>query len=508
MSEFKLPTRKGTELFPRVIQQPVKVRFDGVPEHSREAQLMLDAMGGEINHFHRKAEGAYELSPVEVMALNGRYPSGTMRYTNVQGVASIRVTPEPHVLQQVLGKPEEEPKKGDRWETAIIDFKVPNLEETSAFFAAYRQPENPAALEYAVTGGGNAGWMTFATAEGPVSDDNDGTTFWASLKLDLTKLPGERIVKLDIYGSIAVYNEDPEGDITDSAFVAGATRRPGTVFTLSPLSESDPGAGSQTYEGPGDWVGAATLSTYDLVLVAVPQQKGPADMTWTDAQAMFPTLLGGVAESAGGSLDTLTANYYASSSVAFTYDTDNNVWESQPTGPSLTRPDQIMDAWMPTGPTVTEYWAPGIIKSEYVQVSRWRRGFFEVGDWPSYPAEDGRTYVIETLQYRGCYMPIYGSGEPEPIFITRTATIQSIMFYRGDPMDVEAKFETDDDHDLGRRWESSTLPERLMNPSGTVEIETIDIPEGDDTPANHFGRPKLGTLTVDIIGGSVKWKAA
>lgn len=125
MSRFRLPTQKGTELFPATTRLPVMVRFQGVPPGSPLARALYEQLRGKIDRFYDRQAQNYSLSVVEVSAKLAKIDGVTMRYTALQGVERIDVTVPVELIEKVIKELEPEPeRKGDYLPWVVVDVRV------------------------------------------------------------------------------------------------------------------------------------------------------------------------------------------------------------------------------------------------------------------------------------------------------------------------------------------------------------------------------------------------
>lgn len=226
MSKDQLPTQKGTELFPQTTKAPTKVRFQGVPPGSQEAQQLVQRYAPQINHFHRSQAQKYSLSTVENYRAHGRYPGLKMTYTNLQGQEIIDVR-----VETVLSRPGEQKKPGLPWDWVQVDLHVPNVtEEIYGSFSAHvvapvLDPGDPnigradnsgsyhdftdkPVIQYAYSNK----YAYIETTTAP-----DGTQI-ASLLVDVRELHIYKEVRIELYGSLP----DPGGEWNETADIIGS----------------------------------------------------------------------------------------------------------------------------------------------------------------------------------------------------------------------------------------------------------------------------------------------
>lgn len=119
MSNWQLPTRKGTELFPQTTRSPVKVRFEGVPAGSPLARELYGMLRGPIDKFYRGQAQAYSLGTVGQQGGHQSTPELQMRYQNNQGSETVHVRVAKHVVEEAIKR-----QGGERFEWALVEFEV------------------------------------------------------------------------------------------------------------------------------------------------------------------------------------------------------------------------------------------------------------------------------------------------------------------------------------------------------------------------------------------------
>jgi hypothetical protein len=225
-----LPTSKGTELFPTVIQAPTRLIIEGVRTGTPLYRAVADRLGGRLKQFHGKQQQMYALS--ERKAHRGHIDWGDgarATYTNVDGRETLRLEVDAGVLETLSKQLAE-----DWWEWALIDIKIPHTNISTGVVSAivYAQRKVPAALEDGVLFEGFAydrGQFVAELSRTIYSDGLDpfvisyghtgetiGTetlgadiTQTASLLVDLRRFPRAPVV-LDVYGYLSMGGSSEE----------------------------------------------------------------------------------------------------------------------------------------------------------------------------------------------------------------------------------------------------------------------------------------------------------
>ena len=117
MSNWQLPTQKGTELFPQATRSPVKVRFEGVPPGSSLARELYGMLQGPIDKFYRGQAQAYSLGVTDQQAGHQTTPEMQLRYQNNQGRETVHVKVAKHVVEAAVKR-----QSRERWDWALLDF--------------------------------------------------------------------------------------------------------------------------------------------------------------------------------------------------------------------------------------------------------------------------------------------------------------------------------------------------------------------------------------------------
>lgn len=431
-------------------------------------QQVYTQMLGPIGHFYGKARQVQQIGGLPQIQLQQTLPNAHLRYVYNNGQETVHIS-------LAAGSPTSESKPvvtpTDYWDLALIEIEIEDMVDPvgQPKVAAFVVPEKPGETDYATTFGDTSGGaLTFASDEEDIIDTvTEGTTWFGSLKVDISKLRGVPVLKIALYAGITKIAGPPP-----NTFPAAFRVR---SYTLDPAGSDIPG---YTPKILGDYVlDLPNGFSYDRVLDEFPEVSAYSPKT--PGQLI---LSGDAYVVSSDMLSTYGATYFRNYFLNFgdgveditTVTTD---WVGGTTGALRTSTTfgthyRNRD---PLGP-----YAPGLPDPVYTNV--------ELG------GADSITY----------WLPL----DPDPADRPHTAHLSSLFFRRGDPLKVVSKLEYD--VATSYRWEDAAIyPRRSpMNEiPQTVTVRAIRIPEGSSV-ANHFGLRLLGTFTLDLEHAVTSWKPA
>lgn len=491
MSNYLPPIRKGSEVLTGYMHPPTKVVFQGVPPGSSAPHELYKAFAPQINHFHRSQAQKYSLSPIENYRAYGVYLGLRMTYTNLHGQETIHIEVETQGGQPVV-------VPSDYWDFADIEILVEGVPQVQSsfgwaggIFAAYITSPNVSGDITVDTFNARGVASTIQQSQDTLimfADDPFGPSipqlaqvddglYGASLRVDLRPFRGLSAVTIDLYGYMSPYFSD--GPIVGRT-AAAMVGRHGTfgspdilriytdhdrVIALYPELDAVWGANWYQYtpSDPG-WATHLNDGGYGY------------DYTWTVASTPGNWFGGanpnGERPFFGHTIETVPIAYFDGTTLAsIEY---SNYWEwidlTPPTGPEA-RTDSIPEpppGFNGVNPyTVSFYWT------------------------------DNYTY----------YEPTYGDGGT--FYPNYPAEVRGALF-KGNPMTGRSLHYNDNNNASYRRWESQAA---YPNRWGTGKLGDVSL-ISQDTDVDHYyllyhyGMPKLGTVTIDLIHGGMSFKAA
>lgn len=241
MSRFRLPTQKGTELFPTTIQQPVNVQFEGIERGSDAARKMMAKLEGDISSFYARQGQAYSLSVNALQAGEGLTRGNTvkMQYQNTHGVEHIFVRVPDALKAEALTTEEKVEKKPDRIpDFCVVDFIVEGTVAVSARFRAEGvSPSNVAGVVVTDDSDGPppevlpANTVILYARNDPVTAGEIAITKCvSSLKIDLRRISATAEVEIDVYGGVHPYDYPPTGEYMPSTDITKDYEVPPTLL--------------------------------------------------------------------------------------------------------------------------------------------------------------------------------------------------------------------------------------------------------------------------------------
>jgi hypothetical protein len=222
MKRFWLPTQKGTELFPKVTQQPTKLAIRGVPPRTPLYRAVASKFSGHLKQFHAKQQQAYALSENQIH--RGRIDWGGARatYTNIQGQEILELEVDTQVLEAIsksireklhdyllitlhfadmedvratcsafLVAPKQQP-----WPTGVVPFSYPGTGYDLAPLYTDDGSEHPS-IAYPPIASGHARF------EDPFVEAAADGTQRSTLLVDLTRRLWRMPVIIDIHGALS-----------------------------------------------------------------------------------------------------------------------------------------------------------------------------------------------------------------------------------------------------------------------------------------------------------------
>jgi hypothetical protein len=135
MKNWGLPTRKGTEAFPRVTVPPPKLVIEGIDAGTPLYRAVVERFSGRLEQFVGKCRQDYSLTAIENIKRRFHWPDGKAVYTNIAGQETIN-------LQVVNPQPGEEPNpKIERVpDYAVVDFVIKDFARPAHMTAAMMTP--------------------------------------------------------------------------------------------------------------------------------------------------------------------------------------------------------------------------------------------------------------------------------------------------------------------------------------------------------------------------------
>lgn len=471
----------SSRLPPEPGETPTKVVVQGTKPGSPEARIIVARYQGEITHFHAKARQNRLAGEQSTQFMHQRMTNGgRMRYASINGqeVLTIEVPiPEIAEVTQLV------PPPSSWWDFALVDLLVPDIPKTNAKLSAYVRP--PLADDRGVTledmGGqvfAPGAVVEFGSAARPiVAEFVASADQTASLRVDLRPYRGRTQLDVELYGYLEVFYEGGEGPPIASSLAAQVGRRvTGMVGNSSQTGREVVGA---------PIILRSAVPPLDQLVGWFPELSG------LDTRAPGEPYLFGV---------DLSARY--NSGWGSSWAQDPPTWVNQ------------MDSGAYSD--VTEWWAPGIIKTRKIRGSRWRVSgttSWTPGPVPTSGYTSGTDYEMEGYYYEFYYQPIYDNA-PTPQYISRDADMQYV-FCLGELFDCVTKYSkpAEDAWDTGKEfyvWQNTDMyPERwkMVNSDKKVTVATQDTPS-NPTIENHFEMPYLGLLRLDLAHASVAWEPA
>lgn len=116
-----LPTQKGTELFPNVIQAPATLRIKDVEPGTELYTAVAQEYAGQLKQFHAKAQQTHALSVNLITKVRQRLgPEATATYTNIHGNETVEL----QVSRSTLSKFGEISRPLPQWALARFDIPI------------------------------------------------------------------------------------------------------------------------------------------------------------------------------------------------------------------------------------------------------------------------------------------------------------------------------------------------------------------------------------------------
>lgn len=226
-----LPTQKGIELFPQVMQQPTKLVIHNVPPETPLYHAVAQLFAGHLKGFHAKAQQQYALSLNPVHKVRWNWGDARATYMNIHGQETIELEVGAALLEEISKK-----VQVDYWDFALIELVVPEIADKGVF-ATWAFLTTP--IEREIRPGDvepfpgvastrvsrtddtiiNAPWKD--SPLGNVSPETGGAV--ASFAVDLRPARGLSAVTVDLHAYIGkVPDFGPGGAITFSAEPVGS----------------------------------------------------------------------------------------------------------------------------------------------------------------------------------------------------------------------------------------------------------------------------------------------
>jgi hypothetical protein len=507
---WKLPTQKGTELFPVVTQPPTKLVIQGVEAESPLYHVIAGHFAGQLKQFHAGAQQQYALSNTAQLKLRKEWLGARAIYVNQGGQETL-------TLQVAANLVEELEKSIDVWDWAIINFKIfdpPSAARMAAFMTTpllqKLTPDLVTAKGVTVADGpSGAGDKPISfpntdhfTSLGSVVVDSGYTA--SSLSVDLRVAAPEAEVVIDVYGRVegarACFNQEKRLPLT---------------YTLS-YPTNAPTAGA-----PVGWHvrGNLFFRLPDCSIVQVYFYLGTINTVWsgsTDFATLSTTKTIDITEDL--STEVTFSAVQAGASITITVEANNDLvtifgdWNPDVHDVSFGASSigHTADGWF-------DYTIVGFNGS-----NGWFTSTFDAAVTIAYstpaqsgepPANDGGQWtpvgtdnqLSYNLYFVGALEPSPGPTADDAEKIVCDMTV-SARVGKGEPDWVYSTHSTDYPFFA---WESKRLfPDPLktavVSTNGKIATTTLT----DDTVYHHYGLPYLGRLLITRRDGDVRFHPA
>lgn len=472
---FQLPSGQ-------VSRKPVKFTLRGVGQDTPEGRAAVERYQGAARQFYQQQTQNSSLTVTNYTRVSVELgPGCRITYTRNFDQESIELE-----VQAGGEESPEHPSKGDQfWDWALVELVIPNMANSthaemsailsksfhgSTVYANYNwnQNSNDNILRYA-----DVAWREQI---GP--DTSVPTDIVSSLLVDLRKFNNASGLSVDLYGFMYPFSQ--AGIPTDSSWtytITGSNLRAHRGRDASPYTA--PYAVSNVTRGYGNLAVSTFPGIYDALIASFPELSAVPFVissgggSWNDGQwTMEPMWDGpsnpggwwdsGFLNPANSDPNTYTAHF------ASTYSDTSTYWDP---GTNFYRKTKVRQGVSGTAPDGTAWTSNSIPQTNADGHGGHTNWFLNMYDYVDYYVPNCDVTPQVNAQIRVTFL----DKEPDA---TSFFSVHSTNFYLWEIAKL-----------YPNRPHFSTLPDTALVPGQNYP--------SDDSLANHFGQPKLGTMHVN-----------
>lgn len=489
MKRWWLPNQKGTELWPRQTVMPPKLVIEGVPHGHPLERAIANRFSGRLQQFHFKAQQQYALSPNEIGKLRWNWGDGEAYYINIQGQEYLKLVVHPKLLEQ-LSK-----EKSDYWDSAVIDVHIPGDATLSEFCAQMMMPvlqeieidtlepikgfarDHPWLVLDPIPAypdGGDSEIDPINTSDRVLEVITGATEQVSSLKVDLRPFRGFSVVVVDIFGYAGEQLVEDPPVFLGWTFTTDTSTDPPTDYGFDHAEPGELVIGSAF--NPACLVATDTVETYTAVVAGAPD---PPAVSVVDG-------------------------------IEFGFDGSQNI-----------APDAV--DYLMTKYSVAAH-NFGVPTAGYTDAVNGNHIFDEIHQSttdtvhvPPFSRTPGEPWFSEGYDFLDVYefkvyenvlffnkRPVYNFPTHFD-FVDMPCSLRAQIF-KGVP--AMAWSEHFGEHVWYRQWEDPlTYPERWGTfHIGDSIVRSLPLPADQQKPFFHFGMPRLGRVTIDLVYGGISFE--